>query len=61
MFILKKKSFPEAAGQFQSNLVQIILGKREFSIILVKSQFLFKGEIITKMQKFGEVIEKAFP
>jgi hypothetical protein len=26
-----------------------------------KGQVLFIGEIITKMQKFGEVIEKVFP
>jgi hypothetical protein len=26
-----------------------------------KVQVLFKGEIITKMQKFGEVIENVFP
>jgi hypothetical protein len=30
----------------------------EFKIVEIKGQFLFKGEKITKMQKFGEVIEK---
>jgi hypothetical protein len=36
--------------------VPISLGKGN-----LKGQVLFKGEIITKMQKFGEVIEKVFP
>jgi hypothetical protein len=29
-------------------------------IVQIKGQVLFKGEIITKMQKFGDVIEKVF-
>jgi hypothetical protein len=60
VFILKNKS-PEPASQFQSNMVQIILGYRDFKIVQLKDQFFFKGEIITKMQKFGEVIEKFSP
>jgi hypothetical protein len=61
MFILKKKSSPEPAGQFKSNLVQIILGYMEFKIVQMKGQILFKGEIITKIKKLGEVIEIFFP
>jgi hypothetical protein len=34
-------------------LVQIILRYREFKIIQIKGQVLFKGEIITKIQKIG--------
>jgi hypothetical protein len=45
----KKSSSPEPAGQIQSNLLQIILGLREFKFVQIKSQVLFKGEIITKM------------
>jgi hypothetical protein len=29
-------------------------------MVLIMGQVLFKGDIITKMQKFGEVIEKGF-
>jgi hypothetical protein len=52
----KKSSSPEPAGQIQSNLVQIILGWREFKFVQIKGQILFKGEIITKMSKWGGVI-----
>jgi hypothetical protein len=47
---LKKKSSPEPAEQFQSNLLQIILGWRRFKIVKIKSQVLFQGEIITVTQ-----------
>jgi hypothetical protein len=40
MFILKKSS-PEPAGQFQSNLVQIILGLKEIKIVLKKRPGFF--------------------
>jgi hypothetical protein len=51
------KSSPlEPAGQIQSNLVQIILGWRKFNLVQIKCQVLFKGEIITKMQKWDRVI-----
>jgi hypothetical protein len=30
-------------------------------MVLIKGQVLFKGEIIAKMQKIGEVIEIVFP
>jgi hypothetical protein len=50
-----KKSSPEQADQYQSNLVQIILGHREFQITQLKGQVLFKGEIITKKKKKGWV------
>jgi hypothetical protein len=46
---LYKSSSPELACQFQSNLVQIILGYRESKIVHIKGQVLFKGEIIAKM------------
>jgi hypothetical protein len=48
---LKKKSSPERASQIQSNLVQIILGQREFKFLHIKGQVLFKGDIFTKMSK----------
>jgi hypothetical protein len=41
---------PEPAGQFQSNLVQIILRLKEFRIVQIKGQVFFKGEIITKIR-----------
>jgi hypothetical protein len=52
----KKSSSLEPAGQIQSNLVQIILGEREIKFVQIKGQVLFKGEIITKMSKWGGVI-----
>jgi hypothetical protein len=51
VFILKKKSTPEPGDQFQSNLVEIILGCKELEIFQKKGQVLFQGEIITEMQK----------
>jgi hypothetical protein len=51
MCLYSKKSSPEPAGQFQSNLVEIILGLKEFEIIQKKGQVLFQGEIITEVQK----------
>jgi hypothetical protein len=42
-------------------LVQIILGSRGFKFGQIKGQVLFKGEIITKMLKWGGVIEKSSP
>jgi hypothetical protein len=47
-----KASSPEPAGQFQSNLVQIIFGLGEFKIFQIKGHVIFKGELITKMQMF---------
>jgi hypothetical protein len=41
--------FLKPASQIQSNLVQIILGWREFKFVQIKGQVHFKGEIITKM------------
>jgi ABC-type iron transport system FetAB ATPase subunit len=67
MFLLKKKIFfPEPASQFQSNLVQIIIGEKgiqktplQFCIFFIisplKGHVLFKGDIITKMQKWSGV------
>jgi hypothetical protein len=43
------KIFFSRTSQIQSNLVQIILGWREFKFVQIKDQVLFKGEIITKM------------
>jgi hypothetical protein len=43
----KKKSSPEP-GQFQSNLVIIVLRQGEFKIIEIKDQ-VFRREIITKV------------
>jgi hypothetical protein len=42
---------PEPAGQFQPYLVQIILSWRELKFVQIKSQVLFKEEMITKMHK----------
>jgi hypothetical protein len=47
----KKSYSPEPTGQFQPNLVQVILGKTEFKFLQIKGQILFKGEIITKLQR----------
>jgi hypothetical protein len=38
------------SGQIQSNLVQIILGQREFKFVHIKDQVLFKWEIIKKVK-----------
>jgi hypothetical protein len=38
-------------------LVHIILGWREFKFVQIKGQVLYKGEIITKMSKWGGVIK----
>jgi hypothetical protein len=46
VYIGKKSPSPETAGQFQSNFVQIILSLREFKIVQIKGQVLFKKEII---------------
>ena len=50
------KKSSEPASQFHSNLVQIILGYREFQIIQFKGHALFKRGIIMKMQNFSDVI-----
>jgi hypothetical protein len=41
VFNILKKSFPWPAGQFQPNLVQIILRWRELKIVHIKGQVLF--------------------
>jgi hypothetical protein len=51
----KKSPTPESAGQIQSNLVQIILGRTEFKFVQINGQVFFQGEIITKMSKWGGV------
>jgi hypothetical protein len=62
MFILKKIFF-----SITSRPISIKLGTnhhpwvKEILDYTIKGQVLFKGEIITKMQKIGEVIEKVFP
>jgi hypothetical protein len=38
-----KSSSPEPTGQIQSNLIQIIVGWREFKFVQLKGQVLFKG------------------
>jgi hypothetical protein len=43
------ESSPEPVGQFQSNLVQIIIELRELKCHQMKDQVLFKGEITTKI------------
>jgi hypothetical protein len=55
VFISKKKrSFQEAAGLFHLTWYKSPLGKGIF-ICTNKGPGLFKGEIMKKMQKFGEV------
>jgi hypothetical protein len=44
VYIEKKSTSPEPAGQFQSNLIHIILGYREFQIIQIKDHPLPKGD-----------------
>jgi hypothetical protein len=45
-------------------LVQIILGLKELDFVQIKGQVLFKGKIITKMQKymgsFKKLSQKSF-
>jgi hypothetical protein len=41
---IEKKSSPESAGKFQSNL-----SEEKKNIVQIKCQVLLKGEIITKM------------
>jgi hypothetical protein len=40
-------------------LVQIIHRQREFNFVQIKGQVLFKGDIITKISKWGGIIEKS--
>jgi hypothetical protein len=47
------KSSPEPASQFQSNLVQIILGSWKFYIVQIKGQVLFKRGDNYKNAKMG--------
>jgi hypothetical protein len=37
------------------------LGKGNSKIVQIKGQVLFKGEIITEMQKWGGVVKKSSP
>jgi hypothetical protein len=48
--IFKKFSSPELTGQFQSNLIQIILEYMGIRVLQIKDQVFFKGEIIVKVQ-----------
>jgi hypothetical protein len=41
----------ETSGQFQSNLIQTFLAWLEFTFIQMKVQIIFKGGVITKVQK----------
>jgi hypothetical protein len=49
-------SSPEPADQFQSNLVQTILGRRKVKFDDIKDQVLFKGEVITNLQVLNYLI-----
>jgi hypothetical protein len=46
---IENKTFPEPVSQFQSKLVQSILGWKELKVVQIKGQILFEGEIIAKM------------
>jgi hypothetical protein len=51
---MKKKfgmSSPEAASEFQSNFVPIILGEREINFVQLMDKVLFSREINIKIQK----------
>jgi hypothetical protein len=62
VFLLKKYFSPEPAGQFQSNLkYKSSLRVRRIKKCSKKGQVLIKWKIITKIQKWGEVIEKFSP
>jgi hypothetical protein len=58
MFILKKKSSPEPAGQFKSNHTNYPWVKGILHY-LIKGQVLFKGKIITKMM-WGHAFKNSF-
>jgi hypothetical protein len=51
-----KKKKKETSSQFQSNLEQTFFAWWEFKFIQMKVEVLFKGGIITKVQKQGRVI-----
>ena len=53
-------SSPKPMGQFQPNLVQSILGWREFKFVRMKDHALLQGEIIKKKRKFIGEIKKIF-
>jgi hypothetical protein len=55
----KQSSSPQPASQFQSNLVQIILGWKELKIVQKKGQVLFQGDIIIEILKLGGIILKS--
>jgi hypothetical protein len=57
VFILKKIFFSRS-----SRPISIKLGTNHQLVKgIFSGQVLFKGEIITKMRTFGEIIEKLFP
>jgi hypothetical protein len=53
---IEKESYPERVGQFQLNLVHMILGFREFKIFQIKGHFFINGKIMPKIQKWSGVI-----
>jgi hypothetical protein len=48
-----KENNEEPASQIKLYLVRTILGGRGFKLVQMKSQNLFKVEIITELQKIG--------
>jgi hypothetical protein len=48
-------------ANFSETRYKSSLGKGNSILYKSGARSFFKGEIITKMQKFGEVIEKVFP
>jgi hypothetical protein len=63
VFLLKNSLLLQTQqANFNQTWFKSSLSKGNIKIVLIKGQVLFKGEIITKMQKkIGEVIEKDFP
>jgi hypothetical protein len=61
MFILIKIFFSRTSRPISIKLGTNYPWVKEILDCVIKGHVLFKGEIITKMQKFGEVIEKVVP
>jgi hypothetical protein len=56
VFILKKNILQNKKANFNQTWYISSLGKGNSKFIKIKGQVLFKGEMITKMEKWGGVI-----
>ena len=59
VYIEKNLLLQNQQANFNQTWHRSSLGKVEVKIVQIKGQVFFKGEIITKMQKWGGVIEKS--